>query len=130
MLTVNRRAAGAMLRAVVSLGRKVHLYANDVHPSREHDLKAFQEVTGGGYAPVELAADDWVVREDGKLCVATRPPVKWAFTSGVGNIFGYYVTDAGGALLWAERLAPAPFLAANPGDKLRIALAFDLGPRT
>ncbi len=130
MITVSERAAAAMTRAVVGLARRVHLYANDVHPVRQHDLAAFQEVQGGGYAPADLPADDWVVRADGKLTVAVRAPIAWSFTAGVGNVYGYYVTDAAGALLWSERLVPAPFLAANPGDKLRVALVYDMGPRS
>lgn len=129
MITVPRGAEGLMLSAAVSLARRVHLFGNDHYPSRADELAAYVEISGGGYEPFELAADDWRVRADGALAVATYRGASWKFSGGVGKIYGYYVTSASGSLLWAERFVPGPFVAANPGDFVSVSLEFDLGQR-
>lgn len=128
MLTVTYRAEAQMLQAVLALARRVHLYVNEVGAARFASAAEFQEPDGGGYAPRDLAPDDWRV-QTGARASATYPPVTWRFEAGVGHVRGYYVTDAAGELLWSEPLAPGPFLAANPGDSLTLDLSFDLGAR-
>ena len=85
---------------------------------------------GNGYAPKALDLARWQ-RIDGSMTEAVYPAQMWTFSGGVGYVYGYFVTDAEGRLAHAERFldAKAPFLCANPGDRVTVVARFALGPR-
>jgi hypothetical protein len=61
--------------------------------------------------------------------VATYDPGAqvWTFTGALGNVYGYYITDAAETtLLWAERFTGAPFNVQNNGDTITVTLQLTL----
>jgi len=80
-----------------------HLFTNPLGVSKSTVLGDFTECAMTGYAPVNVAAADWVV--SGVVAhrgfVATAPITFTASAGGPNNIYGYFVTDVADAvLLW------------------------------
>src|SRR6185436_18406624 len=97
------------------------LYSNDVVPTEEMSLPSFIEVTGGGYVAINLEYANWVISS---LGVALYPAHNFQFTgptTGPGTIFGYYVVNPTGVVLWAERFptSAVPFIPIT-GSLIRI----------
>lgn len=104
----------------------VHLYANDVTPAQTDTEAQYTEVTGGGYAEVDLVPALWVITgiEPTK---GTYPQITWTFTAAVGTVYGYYVTGkTSGNLLWSERFSSAPINVQNADVKINVTLIFTL----
>lgn len=98
----------------------LRLYSNDKIPAATDTVSDYTEVTGGGYSNVSLSYATWVIAAG----VATYPYRDFLFsdvTDSPGTICGYYITDALGALLWAERFPEAvvPFVP-SAGKLIRI----------
>lgn len=110
----------AILNKVAPQNLVLRLFTNNVTPG-ESDLAAtYTEAAGNGYAAQTLTAASWTVVE-GAPTEATHPEVTFSFTGALGNVYGYYVTQAGsGKLMWAERFTGAPFNIANNGDQIRV----------
>lgn len=94
----------------------LRLYSNNVTPSGGSSASGFTEVSGGGYASVELLFANWTITV-GDPTFGIYPEQEWVFTGATdspGSIFGYYVTrDSDGELMFAERFPSAlvPFVA-------------------
>lgn len=102
----------------------VRLYSNDVTPAETDTAGTYTEVTGGGYSSITLTPADWTITP-GNPTQGEHVEITFAFTSGVGNVYGYYVTRLTSAdLLWAERFTNAPFPINNNGDQIRITPRF------
>lgn len=110
----------AILNKVAPQNLVLRLFTNNVTPG-ETDLAAtYTEASGNGYAAQNLTAASWTVAE-GAPTEATHPEMTFTFTGALGNVYGYYVTQAtSGKLMWAERFTGAPFNIANNGDQIRV----------
>ena len=126
MLVVCQKAEQDAVHRVVDQARSVHLYGNKRTPTRHDGVSDFIEVEGGGYEPLALDPAEWAVQDDNGGSKAVYPVYTWRFSGAAGYVYGYYVADGTGKLLWAEMLDPGPFLAANPGDFFTLKLAFGL----
>jgi hypothetical protein len=96
---------------------KLKLFSNNYTPIKTSDVTDFTEVAGGGYAEITLDKDEWTITP---LDVSTATQAEKTFTftgatSAPGTVYGYYVVDAGGVLLWAERFSAivVPFTPEN-----------------
>lgn len=91
----------------------LHLYVNDVDIETDTVLADLDEAFYDGYAPVELIRSDWSdAATIGERAVSSwgSGPVSFVADSGDQDVYGWYVTDsAETVILWAERLASAPF---------------------
>lgn len=89
----------------------LRLYANDYAPNRQSVLANFTAASFDGYAPITLARAGWSAPATvGGIAQSTHgaAPAQWIAASGSQTCYGYYVTDAAGAVVyWAERF-PAP----------------------
>jgi len=101
----------------------LRLYSNNITPTTITTLADFVEVTGGSYTQKTLAADAWDVSGN----VATSDTQIWNFTSGVGNIYGYYlVGQTSGKLYASERFTSGPFNIVNPGDQVSVTATISI----
>ncbi len=90
----------------------VHLYKNDYTPNRGSLAANFIEADYSGY--VSQIANNWrAAVQDPDLLhwFSVADALHWQNTTGaVGNqIYGYFVTDGAGIVLWAERFINPPF---------------------
>lgn len=104
----------------------IHLYDNNYVPVHGSVVGDFNEASFSGYAPVAVtswspAAPTGVDHEQ-----STGSTVQWA-APGVGlpiNLYGYYATDPGGNLLFAERFPSPPVVLSIAGQVLSITIVF------
>lgn len=100
----------------------VDLYQNDYTPVAASVVGSFTVATFSGYAQEALAGGAVNPAVDGdSRAFATWDEVEFTHNGGgtSNSVYGYYVRDGGGNLLWAERFDAAPIAMANSGDQLR-----------
>lgn len=125
-----RRLLSAAIGKQPATAWSVRLFVNPHAPTPPDAIDVFSEAAGGGYAPVALSTDGWVLTADAPA-EALHPPVSFRFSGPLETnptIYGYYVTAADGGWLFADVLV-APFTPANAGDALDLAPALTLGSR-
>lgn len=106
------------------------LFVNDVTP--EQTGISYTEAVGGGYAAKTLANGSWTVTPANDPSDAVYAQQVFTFTGALTTnttIYGYYVEDADGTILWAERLT-ASFTPANSGDHVDITPKFQMSSGT
>lgn len=99
----------------------LRLFSNNYTPIAGTTESNVTEVAGAGYAGIALTAASWVTTP-GSPTSSAYPEQTFTFTGATdspGTIYGYYVTNAAGKLLWAERLA-ASFTPASNGDTVKV----------
>jgi hypothetical protein len=110
----------AILNKVAPQNLVLRLFTNNVTPGETDLAAAYTEASGNGYAAITLTAASWSVVE-GAPSEASYPEQTFTFTGALGNVYGYYVTQAtSGKLMWAERFTGAPFNIANNGDQIKV----------
>lgn len=103
----------------------VRLFKNNLTPTPDNVVGDFTESTFTGYAAISfgsLGADGWT----------DTPIYQWAKTAGTytfngtggvnENVYGYYVTDGGGNLLFSHRFAGAPLVCGVGGTSIQVNL--------
>jgi hypothetical protein len=101
-----------------------HLYTNNYTPIHGSVIGDFTEATSGafpGYAA--QAATPWgTPTVASSVATSTAPMLTWTASSMPGSpvtIYGYYVDDGAGNLLWAE-LFQSPVVVTNSGDSVNL----------
>jgi len=108
------------------------LFATDVTPVDTHTAGSYTEAAGGGYASKTLTNGSWTVTTGNDPSDATYAQQTITFTGALTtnpNVYGYFVVDADGVLIYAEKLT-APFTPANNGDNIKITPKFQLSKGT
>jgi len=97
------------------------LYTNSVNLSTDDfDQSNFTESGATGYASVTLAGSNWSVATTSGVSVATYgSSVTFSFLEGA-SIYGYYVTNSSGAIMWAEEFPSAPFTLPSDGGQISV----------
>lgn len=96
----------------------IHLYVNSVDLSTEtFTASSFTEATASGYSSVTLNGASWTVSTVAGVSTAVYDDtITFSFTAGQ-SVYGYYMTNTSGAILWAEQFPGAPFnLPVTGGD--------------
>lgn len=100
----------------------LRLFSNNIVPSNTDTEASYTEVTGGGYAAIALTAASWVTATVASPSVTTYAIQTFTFTgatSAPGTIYGYYITNVAGKLLYSQLLA-AVFTPAVNGDNVTV----------
>ncbi len=108
------------------------LFVTDVTPSDTSVAGDFTEATGGGYAAKTLSNASWTVTVGNDPSDAVYAQQTYTFTGALTtnpDIYGYFVVDADGTLVWAEKFA-STFTPANNGDALKITPKFQASKGT
>lgn len=82
----------------------------------------FTEAAGGGYAAVTLTNGSWVITVGNDPSDAVYAQQTWTFTgalTGTATIYGYFVVDADGVFVFAEKFDYSMTPAKN-GDQLKV----------
>lgn len=87
-------------------GNLIRLFSNNVTIVVGTLIGGLTEVTGGGYAAITLTAANWGYTQATPTVALYNAFTTFTFTGapGVATVYGYYVTTAGGSLLWAENI--------------------------
>ena len=91
-----------MLLHTIPTGNQVlKIYENSVTLTDSTVLSDLTECTLTGYSAITLLRSDWTVATDTGLTRATNLQKSFIFSQ-VGTVFGFYVVDSTGALLWTQ----------------------------
>lgn len=107
---------------------KLKLFSNNYTPGETSVVGSFTEVTGGGYVAKTLSVGNWTITS-GDPSTAAYPAQTFSFTGaigGSGNVYGYYITNVAGTVLYAAGNLPgtvSPFTPSN-GGYVRITPTF------
>ena len=107
------------------------LFVTNVTPADTDVAGTYTVAVGGGYADKVLAAASWVQSSIGSIEQVAYAAQTFTFTGALTTnttIYGYYVLDAAGVLIYAE--AGTPFTPANNGDTYTVTPKFQLSKGT
>ena len=119
----------------VSKDLTLRLFANDFTPTDASVQADFTEAAGGGYNAIPLTNDaiiSLVGTAPNAIAQAAYSQVSFNFTGALttnGTVYGYYVTNAAGQVLFAEKAASS-YTPANNGDALLLTPVFKLSSGT
>jgi len=108
------------------------LYTNNHSIADTDTAGSCTEASGGGYAALTLTAGSWTVTPANDPSDAVYAQQTFTFTgalAGSATVYGYFVVDADGVLIWEEALA-APYTPANNGDNIKITPKFQMSKGT
>ena len=104
----------------------LHLYSNNLTPGSNTVIGDVTQVTAGGYAQITLTSSSWTVATSGGgVTTASYPEQTFNITTSA-TIYGYYITNVAGDLLWIERFTAAPFQLAGSGGQVLITSQISL----
>ncbi len=88
----------------------LRLFTDNIVPDEDTTVSMLNEPAGVGYAAITLSTPaSWTITTDVSDVTSAVYPVQTFSLTGAVDLYGYYVTDTGGNLLWVERFAGAPF---------------------
>ncbi len=103
----------------------LRLFANNYSLTDTTTATNLVEVSAGnGYAPIALTGSSWSAGTSGTNL--TYPQQTWTFTGPVGNIYGYYVTDSSGTLMFAETFPTGPYNVQNNSDVINVNITLQM----
>lgn len=104
------------------------LFTNNYTPLTTSVAGDFTEAAGGGYAAATFTAGSWTVSTSNVPRDAVYAQQTFTFTGALTStavIYGYYVVDADGVLVFAER-ASSTMTPATNGDTYKVTPSFAL----
>jgi hypothetical protein len=106
----------------------LRLYVNDHTPTDDDTVSDYTEASGLGYSSINLSTGGWNYATDVEgVSTATYGSVlTFSFSGGPVILYGYYVTDGSGFLLWAQRFSVASITIPAGGGDLDITPYFSL----
>jgi hypothetical protein len=107
---------------------RLKLFTNDLTPDEDTVIGDITEAVDGGYSAITLDAGGgpWAFATSGTgVTSATYPQQTFNFVGGA-DIFGYFITDSLGALMWLERFATAPKTIPGGGGPIKIDISVSL----
>lgn len=112
----------------------IKLFCNGITPATDDTAADFTEASGGGYAAKTLTEGSFTVALDAGdgVYYASYAAQVFTFTGALTtnpNIYGYYILDGDGDIVYSE-VAPAVFTPALNGDTLIIIPKIKLGAGT
>jgi hypothetical protein len=113
-------ALKALLNHTAPQNLVLRLYTNNKTPAETDTEADYTQASGSGYSAITLTGSSWTVTP-GAPTSAAYAQQSFTFTGALGNVYGYYLTQASsGLLVYAERFASAPINIQNNGEKINI----------
>ncbi len=116
---------------IVTFPLTVKLYSNDVTPAQDDVAGDYTEVTGGGYADVDIAdGTDFTVTAGNPSQAEFADFIEFAFTGttgGSGIVYGYFIVDANGVLIGAQRGSAPSGITIENGSLVKVLPIITLG---
>ena len=112
---------------LVAAGNPVlHLFLDDVIPTHSTVDTDIHDCTSAGYNPITLVSPSWTVGTNAGVTTAVYSEVTFSFGTNA-SVYGYFVTNQGGDMLWLERFSGAtPFDIPDGGGSISITTKLTL----
>ena len=104
------------VRSILKTGLTMRLTADG---NKEPELK--------GYKQINLPEGSWKLLAGDEKVVAISKWVEWVFEEGKAKIYGFFVQDRDGDVLWSETYKDGPYEILRKGDKLRVRTKMSFG---
>lgn len=117
-------------RATAGNNLTLRLFVNNVTPAQTGI--SYTEAAGGGYSAITLTMGSWTVTTGNDPSDAVYAQQTFTFTGALTTnptVYGYYVTDADGVIMWAEKFTTS-FTPADNGDNIKITPKFQISSGT
>ena len=122
-LYVPEAAEEHMLQRILNQTLKLKLFSNNHTPAAGDTVSSLTEVSGGGYAAVDLTYAEWTIGGGDPGIALYSDFQDFLFTGatgGPGTVYGYYITTQDNlTLLWEERFTSSLSPIANSLIKVR-----------
>ena len=108
------------------------LFVNDVTPDDTYVAGDLTEAADGGYAAKTLTNGSWTVSKVSNIEQAAYAQQTWTFTgalNGGATVYGWYIVDDDGTLIFAERNSVS-FTPAVSGDTIKVTPTIQLSKGT
>lgn len=109
------------------------LFTSNTTPADTDTAATYTEAAGGGYAAKTLTAGSWTVAQVSNIATASYAKQDFAFTgalTGAASVYGYFVVDGSGTLIFAEKRSEGTYTPANSGDVFAVTPVFQLSKGT
>jgi hypothetical protein len=97
----------------------VRLFKSNTTPAEGDVAGTYTESTFTGYAASALTAGTWGAAAAGTITYGAQLTFTCSGAS-AESVYGYYVTNGAGTLLYSERDGSAPFSIVNSGDAVKL----------
>lgn len=117
--------AATLAAAVAGLDVSIHLFTNNLQPTKDLDPSSLHEPTFSGYLPVSVSPLGPVAVSD-HIATQAWDDANFEHDGGAGSdqVYGYFAKDVGGAVLWVQRDHRAPITLAAVPDRYRVRPRF------
>ena len=103
-----------LLDLILNQSLSLRLYSNNRTPANTDAIGDYTQVSGGGYAAITLTFANWTSTAGSPTEATYASHQSFTFTGAatVNTVYGYYIVDAAGVLLLAERFpaSAVPFI--------------------
>jgi len=114
----------ALVNKVAPQTLELRLFTNDYTPVEGTTEANVTQASGYGYGAITLTGANWTITP-GAPSLAEYAQQTFTFTGALGNVYGYYITQAtSGKLVWAERFSDGPYNVQNDGDQIKVTPKF------
>jgi len=97
----------------------LRLFTNNITLTESTLAGALTELSGNGYSAQALTPASWTITE-GDPTIAQHAQLTFTATGAWGNVYGYYITNASGALIWAESFQGGAIPISSNGETLKV----------
>ena len=106
----------------------LRLFITDRTPSKGDTIEQLEELSGSGYAPIVLEADDWTIDfSSGETKLSLSSTKTFTLTAAVPEVHGYMITDPDKIfILYAEKFSDGPYVVPGGGDTIDIDATFTI----
>ena len=98
----------------------LHLFNNDVTPGETTVIGGLTEESATGYAPITLVGTSWTTTQGSGITTGVYSEQTFTMTA-AATVYGYYVTDTLGSLLWTERFSGTAFELPSGGGEIAVS---------
>lgn len=116
---------------VIEFPISVKLFSNNITPAVEDEASDYTEVSGGGYSDHDIAnGDDFSVIAGTPSQATYFETLEFNFTGttgGSGKVYGYFIIDANGELIGAQRGSAADGITIENGSLVTVLPILKLG---
>lgn len=130
-LLVPNSGEGVMLNNIVNKtapsNLTLKLYKSNTTPGEADTAATYTEADFTGYSAASLTGSSWTVTTGAPSYASyAQQTFTSSATQSAQSIYGYFVVNAAGTLMWAEKFTDGPYSISNNGDAVKVTPYIEL----